>query len=71
MITILHYDALHNPTQPGRKGAAISLAQAQGYLEQHTYDVFEESELLAVSLKLCRKIFSSFLHYCINCDIQI
>lgn len=54
MITMLHYDTLHNPTQPGRKGAATSLAQAQAYLEQHTYDVFEESDLLAVSLKLCR-----------------
>lgn len=49
MITMLHYDALQNPTQTNRKGAATSLAQAQTYLEQHPYDVYEESELFAVS----------------------
>ncbi|XP_050465844.1 cell division cycle 5-like protein [Cataglyphis hispanica] len=52
MITMLHYDALHNPTQPGRKGAATSLAQAQNYLEQHPYDVFEENDLLAAKTML-------------------
>lgn len=48
MITMLNYDALQNPLPSSRKSAAASLAQAQGYLEQHPYDIFEESELLNV-----------------------
>jgi len=48
MITMLHYDALQNPVQPNRKGAAASLAQGQAYLEQHPYEIFEEHELVAV-----------------------
>lgn len=51
MITMLRYDALQNPTQLNRKGAAMSLSQAQTYLEQHPYDSFEEHELLNVSIK--------------------
>lgn len=51
MITMLHYDALQNPTQLNRKSAATSLGQAQAYLEQHPYDAFEENELLEVCLK--------------------
>lgn len=69
MITMLHYDALHNPTQPGRKGAATSLAQAQSYLEQHAYDVFEESDLLAVSMKL--SVAESFYRFYITNRINI
>lgn len=51
MITMLHYDALQNPIQPNRKGAATSLGQAQAYLEQHPYEAFEENELVDVCLK--------------------
>lgn len=51
MITMLHYDALQNPTQSSRKSTATSLAQAQTYLEQHPYDVFEENDLLNVCIK--------------------
>lgn len=70
MITMLHYDALHNPTQPGRKGTAISLAQAQVYLEQHMYDVFEEGDLLAVSEIMSQNLFIVF--YITNCiNIQM
>jgi hypothetical protein len=54
---MLHYDALQNPIQPNRKGAAASLAQAQAYLEQHPYEIFEENELIAVSIKIYYKIF--------------
>lgn len=50
MITMLHYDALQNPTQSNRKSAA-SVAQAQTYLEQHPYEIFEENELLKVHIK--------------------
>jgi len=67
---MLHYDALHNPTQPGRKGTAISLAQAQVYLEQHMYDVFEEGDLLAVSEIMSQNLFIVF--YITNCiNIQM
>jgi len=52
MITMLHYDALQNPTQSSRKSAATSLAQAQTYLEQHPYDIFEENELLNVHINI-------------------
>jgi len=45
---MLHYNALQNPMQPNRKGVAVSLAQAQTYLEQHPYEIFEEHELPAV-----------------------
>lgn len=73
MITMLHYDASHNPTQPGRKGAATSLAQAQAYLEQHPYDAFEETDLVAVSLEesFCRKMFLLFLYRIVNNRVNI
>lgn len=61
MITMLNYDALQNPIQSNRKSAAASLAQAQTYLEQHPYDIFEENELVNVRMKY--KIFLSFLCY--------
>lgn len=48
---MLHYDAVQNPIQSNRKSAATSLAQAQTYLEQHPYNVFEENELLNVYIK--------------------
>lgn len=51
MITMLHYDASQNPVQQNRKGAATSLAQTQAYLDLHPYNIFEENELLAVSVK--------------------
>lgn len=61
MITMLHYDALQNPTQSNRKSAASSLAQAQTYLEQHPYDIFEEDELLDVCIKYKIFFISVFL----------
>lgn len=69
MITMLHYDALHNPTQPGRKGAATSLAQAQAYLEQHPYNVLEESDLLAVSLKHVKSFYCFYIINRVNIQI--
>jgi len=57
MITMLHYDALQNPTQPNRKGATTSLGQAQAYLEQHPYNAFEENDLVDVCLKCCTSSF--------------
>ncbi|KAG7212980.1 hypothetical protein KM043_002320 [Ampulex compressa] len=45
MITMMQYDALQNPVQQNRKGAASSLAQAQSYLEQHPYINFDEEEI--------------------------
>jgi len=59
---MLNYDALQNPTQSSRKSTAISLAQAQAYLDQHPYDIFEENDLFNVHLKH-HKI--SFHHICI------
>lgn len=59
MITMLHYDAVQNPTQSNRKSAATSLAQAQTYLEQHPYDAFEENDLLNV----CIKHIIKYLYY--------
>lgn len=57
---MLNYDALQNPVQPNRKGAATSLNQAQTYLDQHPYDIFEESDLTAVSICTFRKILLLF-----------
>lgn len=59
---MLHYDASQNPTHSSRKSTAISLAQAQGYLDQHPYDIFEENDLFNVHIKH-HKI--SFYHICI------
>lgn len=47
---MMHYDAVQNPIQSNRKSAATSLAQAQTYLEQHPYNIFEEDELLNVCI---------------------
>ncbi|EZA47440.1 hypothetical protein DMN91_005468 [Ooceraea biroi] len=52
MITMSYYDSLHNAVQPNRKGAAASLNQAQSYLEQHPYEVFEEDDLVAAKKTL-------------------
>lgn len=60
---MLNYDALQNPMQPNRKGAATSLAQAQEYLEKHPYDTFEENEVLDVSTKYSFFLTNSF--FCI------
>lgn len=48
MITMLHYDAMQNPVAqrtaiPLKK--VLSLQQLQAYLEQNSYDEFEEDEL--------------------------
>ncbi|XP_012276782.1 cell division cycle 5-like protein [Orussus abietinus] len=53
MITMLQYDAMQNPMVPNTKRGASSLAQAQGYLEQHPYVNYEPDELTAAKKLLC------------------
>lgn len=71
MITMLHYDALQNPTQTNRKGVATSIAQAQTYLEQHPYDIFEENDLFAVSkMRVYFIKYLPFFYFYINTILQ-
>ena len=44
MVTMLHFDALHNPVS-GNKRASNAQAQAQSFLNTHPYADFEKEDL--------------------------
>uniref|UniRef100_A0A1B6JPC5 Pre-mRNA splicing factor component Cdc5p/Cef1 C-terminal domain-containing protein n=2 Tax=Homalodisca liturata TaxID=320908 RepID=A0A1B6JPC5_9HEMI len=45
MITMLHYDALHNPLETKRQANVLSQAHHMAYLEQKPYQTFTPQEL--------------------------
>ena len=68
MVTMMHYDALHNPTlaqqgiAPGKKTqqqkAVISQAQHAAYLGSNPYEKFKEGDLEKVNIGLNRISYS-------------
>ena len=67
MITMMMYDALHNPTVPvnTKRGAAIA-AQARAYLEQYPYEEIEQDDIDAVRINnvYLINILVEFFRYC-------
>ncbi|XP_049869626.1 cell division cycle 5-like protein [Pectinophora gossypiella] len=53
MVTMLHYDSLHDPPQTVDKKRAVQLQAAHlAYLEQHPYEEFSKEELDAAKQQL-------------------
>lgn len=52
MITMLHYDALHNPVD-AKKPAVLSQAHHIAYLEQRPYQSFTPEDLAKVRMNFC------------------
>lgn len=57
MVTMLHYDALHNPVgMPGQVRKPSALQQIQTYLDQKPYAEFEDDELVVAQDMLAEEM---------------
>lgn len=50
MITMLHYDALHNPLDAKKQSNVVSQAQHMAYLEQRPYETFTPTDMAQVCI---------------------
>lgn len=48
MITMLHYDALHNPTDIKKQLSVVNQAQHMAYLEQRPYQAYSPEDMTKV-----------------------